>query len=101
MLLPGRSNSTARCTENGGQLKSRSDLELRVGAVLGRLVVAPSQKRRRMTESIALHVVVLHFTHALDPQRLPRQIFSRTPSAVAARHPLALVHRLRPFSPWM
>ena len=75
-------------TEDRGKLESRSDFELIVAAVLRRLVVAPAKKRRRMPEAIALHVVVLHLAHALDAQRLPRQIFARTPSALSARHAL-------------
>ena len=40
-----------------------------------------------MAETIALQVVVLHLAHALDPQRLPRQVFARAPAALCARHP--------------
>ena len=32
----------------------------------------PAEEDRRVPESIALHMVVLHFTDALDAKRLPR-----------------------------
>src|SRR4029079_16776092 len=55
-----------------------------------------------VTETITLQVVVLHFTHALEAQRLPREIFSRAPSALAAGHARHLVSfRHGPLAPWM
>ena len=39
-----------------------------------------------MAEAIALQVVVLHLAHALDAQRLPRQILAGAPAALPAGH---------------
>src|SRR5437868_6245946 len=63
--------------ESGGaehlrQLVRRRDFELIVAAALRLPIGAPALEDRRVAESIALHVVVLHLAHALDPQRLPR-----------------------------
>src|SRR5687768_8900804 len=84
----GRTLTLRSGTENRGKLERRNDFELVVAAVPGRLVVAPAQERRRVPETIALHVVVLHFTHALDAQRFPRQILAGAPAALAPGHPL-------------
>ena len=55
-----------------------------------------------MSESIALQVIVFDFADAFDSQRLPRQIFARAPTALAARHPRRLIaSRLGPIAPWM
>src|SRR5256885_11404822 len=62
------------------------DLELIVAAVLRLLVRAPAQEIGCVAEAVALHVVVLHFADALDPQRLPRQILAGAPAALAAGH---------------
>ena len=43
-----------------------------------------------MPEAIALQVVVFHFADAFDAQRLPRQIFSGAPTALAPGHPCGL-----------
>src|SRR6478735_8822343 len=75
-------------TEDRGKLKSRSDFELIVAAVRGRLVVTPAKERRSVAEAITLHVVVLHFADPLDTERLPRQILAGAPAAHAARHAL-------------
>src|SRR5262245_821146 len=95
-----RRPSGASGAENALELERSRDLELIVAAVLGRLVRTPALKRRGVAESIALHVVVLHFAHALDAQRLPRQILARAPAALPAGHSL---HRagieLGPFAP--
>ena len=88
--IPGLTRILSRLgTEDRSELVSRSNLELIVAAVLRRLVVTPAQERRGMTEAIALHVVVLHLAHALDAERLPRQVLAGAPSAVAAWHALA------------
>src|SRR5438876_8699785 len=73
------------------ELERGRDLELIVPAVLRALVGSPALEHGRVTESIALHVVVLHLAHALDAQRLPRQILPRAPAALTARH----AHHLR------
>ncbi len=53
-----------------------------------------------MAKTIALHVVVLHFAHALDPQRLPREIFAGTPAALSAGHAAGgLAHGIGPLAP--
>ena len=57
----------ARRLKDALELVSRSDLQLIVSAICRRLVRPPPQERRRMAKAIALHVVVLHFAHALDP----------------------------------
>src|SRR5688572_20288369 len=82
-------------TEDRGKLERRNDLELVVAAIPRRLVVPPAQERRPVTKAIALHVVVLHFAHALDPQRLPRQILARAPAALPTRHAPAFAKTLR------
>ena len=64
----------------------RNDLELSVGAIAWLLIFSPSAELCGMTESVALHVVVSDFHHQLGPERLPRQILSLTPAALAARH---------------
>src|SRR3954462_12402572 len=53
------------------ELVSGRDLELIVAAVARRLVRPPPEERRRMPETIALQVVVLHFAHSFDAERLP------------------------------
>ena len=62
---------TGRRAEDLLELVRGRDLELIVAAVGRRLVRAPALKDRGVAEAIALHVVVLHLAHALDPQRLP------------------------------
>src|SRR5262245_59229107 len=54
-----------------------------------------------MTEAIALHVIVFHFAHALDPQRLPRQILAGAPAALAAGHAARFGRGARPLAPGM
>ena len=54
-----------------------------------------------MTEAVALHVIVFHFAHALDAQRLPRQVLAGTPAALPAGHPRVTRHCIRPFAPGM
>ena len=79
------------------------DLELVVAAILGSLVRPPAQERRGMPEAIALQVVVLHLAHALDAQRLPRQVLARAPATLRARHPhhRAAHRELGPLAPRM
>src|SRR5471032_1001232 len=81
------------------ELVRRGDLELVVTAVLGPLVETPALENRRVTEARTLHVVVLDLAHALDPQRLPRQIFTGAPAAPAARHARRVTERLGPVAP--
>ncbi len=84
------------------ELVSRRDLELIVPARCRRLVRPPSLKDRRVAEAVPLHVVVLDLTHALDPERLPREIFSGAPPALAAWHACGRgALYLRPFAPGM
>ena len=77
---------TATRAEDLLELVRRRDLELIVAAVGRRLVGPPAQEHRRVAEAVALHVVVLHLAHALDAQRLPRQILAGAPAALAAGH---------------
>ena len=74
------------------------DLELVVAAVDRPFVGTPTLEDGRVTESRALHVIVFHLADALDAKRLPREIFARAPTALAARHArhLALVPRPTP-----
>src|SRR5262245_54579330 len=83
------------------QLVSRSDFELIVAAVAGFLVGAPALKDRSVSEAIAFHVIVLHFADALDAQRFPRQVFSRAPTALPARHAGPFRLGARPCAPGM
>ena len=78
--------SPASTFQTPSRARTAGDLELIVAAVARRLVGTPAQEDRRVAEAIALHVVVLHLAHALDPQRLPRQILAGAPAALAARH---------------
>src|SRR3954469_1260027 len=83
------------------QLVSGRDFELVVAAIAGRLVGAPAQEDRRVAEAVALQVVVLHLAHALDAQRLPRQVLARAPAAMPARHATRLGRGARPVAPAM
>src|SRR5262245_5639299 len=82
------------------ELVRRGDLELVIAAVFGPLVQAPAFEDRGMSEAIALHVVVLHLAHTFDADRLPRQILSCAPAALAAWHSRSLAE-LGPFAPGM
>ena len=68
------------------ELVRSGNLELIVAAIRWQLVRAPALKDRRMPKTIALQVIVFDLADSLDPQRLPRQIFSRAPAALTARH---------------
>src|SRR3954469_18069776 len=83
------------------QLVSGRDFELVVAAIAGRLVGAPAQEDRRVAEAVALHVVVLNLAHALDAQRLPRQVLARAPAALTARHPARFRSGAGPLAPRM
>src|SRR4051812_44345541 len=84
------------------ELVRSRNLELIVAAGARRLVQAPALKDRGVTEPVSLHVVVLHLTHAFDPQRLPRQVLAGTPPALTARHASRLLAlSLGPFAPRM
>src|SRR5262249_48551340 len=87
--------------EDRRQLVGRRHLELIVAAVLRGSVGPPAQERRRVPETTALQVIVLHLADALDAKRLPGQVLARVPAALRARHALALVRRVRPFPPGM
>src|SRR5688572_15887754 len=84
------------------ELVSRRDFELIVAALLRRLIGSPALKHGRVSETIALQVVVLDLAHALDTKWLPGQIFPRTPSTLSARHSRrAASIKLGPFAPRM
>ena len=90
--------------ENRAQLVRWHDFELGIGTILRFLVRTPSAELRHVPESPALHVLVRNFNHQLGPQRFPRQIFSLTPPALAARYPLPRLNArilLRPGLPRM
>src|SRR5262249_17505148 len=95
-----RSGAPGSRREHLGQLVGRGDLELVVAAVTRPLVGPPPHEGGRVAKAVALQMVVLDLAHALDAQRLPREVLARAPAAVAARHPLALAAcRLGPFAP--
>src|SRR3954469_4398669 len=82
----GTSALTAGRAEDLLEFVRSRDFELIVSAVVWRLVRTPPQEDRGVAEPVALHVVVLHLAHALDADRFPRQVFPRTPAALAAGH---------------
>src|SRR5437899_4198201 len=94
-----RSASRASLPENLRELGGGRDLELVVAAVGRPLVGTPAHEGRRVTEAIALQVVVLHLAHALDPEGLPRQILAGAPTALAAGHANVAVADVRPLAP--
>src|SRR5688572_14090341 len=61
-----RRDGIARRAEHLLELVRGRNLELIVRAVCWTFVRTPSLKNSRMAKSIPLHVVVLHFAHALD-----------------------------------
>src|SRR5688500_5252017 len=87
--------------KNLGQFVSRRDFELVVAALPRRLVRAPAHEHGGMPETIALHVVVLHFANALGPQRLPRQVLAAAPATLPARHAVAIIAGGGPVAPGM
>src|SRR5581483_1270655 len=87
--------------ENALQLVGRRDLELVVAALARRLVGAPAHEDRGVAEALALHVVVLHLAHALEAQRLPREVLPGAPAALRAGHALRCVLGVRPILPRM
>src|SRR5690606_4285328 len=69
---------------------------------LARLTVGPpAQERRGVTKAMALEVVVFHLAHALDAQRLPRQVLAAAPAALAAGHARGLLPDVGPLRPWV
>src|SRR5687768_11975906 len=88
-----------RRAEDLRKLVRSRNLELVVAAVRRRFVGAPALKHRCVAKPIALHVVVFHFAHALDAQRLPREVLAGAPSALAARHARRLSLHFRPLPP--
>src|SRR5688500_8246546 len=58
-------------TKDFGELVCGRDLELVVAAFVWPLVSTPAQECGRVSEAVALQVVVLHLAHPLDPQRFP------------------------------
>src|SRR5204863_259470 len=93
--------SRGAVAENLGELGRRRDLELVVATLRRQLVGTPAEKDGRVSEAIALHVVVLHLADALDPQRLPGQVLAGTPAALPARHPDRAVGCSGPVPPGM
>src|SRR6185503_19582933 len=87
--------------EDALELVGAGHLELGVAAVLRLLVGTPAQEDRGVAEAVALHVVVLHLAHALDAQRLPRQVLARAPAALGAGHAARFRGRSGPVAPRM
>src|SRR3954447_24489948 len=91
--------------EDEPQLVRGRLLELVVAAVLGALVGAPANERRRVPEPITLEVVVRDLHDALQAQRLPREVLATVPARGGAGQPLpggvrrAGIGPLRPLAP--
>ena len=69
-----KGSSRGRLTEDlAFKLLRRHNLELRIGAVAGLLVDAPSPKLRSVPKPAALHVVVGNLDHQFRPQGFPRR----------------------------
>src|SRR4029077_7220450 len=84
------------------QLVRRDGFQLIVSAVCRLLILPPAHKRGGVPEAIALQVVVFHFADAFDAERLPREIFSSAPTALAPWHACGLsTARVGPFAPRM
>src|ERR1700746_3437467 len=96
---------SATLRENRRQLLRRNHLKLRIRAVAGLLILAPSAELRRVAEPVSLHVVVSDFHHQLGAQRFPRQVLALAPAALPARHTFRRISRfaglLCPMLPWM
>src|SRR5215831_13721209 len=101
--MPGRATgSAAGRREDRAELGRRSDLQLVVAAILGPPVRSPAQERRRVTEAVALQVVVLDLAHALDAQGLPGEVLACAPAALSAGHAIEdSAVGLRPRAPRM
>ncbi len=79
---------SAAGSENFHQFLRRDDFQLRVGAVFGLLVDAPSAELGHVAKAAALHVFVSHLNHQLGTKGLPREIFALAPAALTAGHAL-------------
>jgi hypothetical protein len=88
-VLVGAQLSSVR--ENLSQFLRGDNFQLSIGAVHRLLIVPPSAELRSVTKTIPLHVVVRNFHNQLWAQWFPREVFSLTPSTLAARHALRLV----------
>src|SRR4029077_8958253 len=82
---------------------ARPHFELSVGAVTRLFVGAPASKLRHVPEAGPLHVLVGDFDHEVRPQRLPRQVLSLAPAALASRNalPRSPGRCIRPALPWV
>src|SRR6202165_1452456 len=83
------------------QFVGLGDFQLIVAAVTRLLVGPPAQEHRRVTEAVALEVVVLDLAHALDTHRPPRHILAGAPAALPARHATRLAGGGGPVAPGM
>src|SRR5262245_23180273 len=90
----------ARAEDLRGLVRGR-DLEPLVGAALRLPVGPPALEDGSVPEARALHVVVSHLAHALDPHRLPCQVLARAPAALPARHARAWLAQVGPLAPWV
>src|SRR4030095_4733256 len=96
----GRSENSCSRAKYLFQLERCRDLELIVSAVRGLLIGTPAQEDGCVPEASSLHVVVLDLAHALDAQRLPREILPRTPPALCSGQARRSVsHGVGPFTP--
>src|SRR5712671_5644281 len=102
----GFASTSSACRRSSGpehllELVSRCDFQLIVTAGLGFLVRPPTLEDRRVAEPIAFHMIVLHLAHALDPERLPREVLAGAPAALSARHAARFGLRAGPLPPGM
>src|SRR5688572_14094907 len=96
---------SAAAREDHRQLRRCNNFKLVIGAVARLFVRTPSAELRRVTEAIALHVIVSDFDNQLGTERLPGQILCSTPAALGARHAMLSISAgcflLRPTFPWV
>src|SRR5579864_685217 len=96
---------SATLRENRCQLLRRNHLKLRIRAVAGLLVLAPSAELRRVAEPVSLHVVVSDFHDQFGAQGFPRQVLALAPAALPARQTFRRIASLAglvcPMLPWM
>src|ERR1700732_5189090 len=84
--LPKSAGERSTAGEDLRQFLRRHNFELRISAVGGLLVDAPSTKLGGVTKSGGLQVVVRGLHYQFDSQRLARKIFSLAPAALASGH---------------
>ena len=94
----GKRRRRASGGEDRLQFVRRDDLELVVAARLRRLVGTPADEGGRVTEAVALQMVVPDLADPLGAKRLPREVLARAPAAGRAGHALRSLARRRVFA---